>query len=130
MSDEAKVQPALTAEEWAAQDRRIGFHFGVHRLGGAVHLFVEDESYAYNNGTECSAADLHALAALALHGQEFGFTRRDVANELMTAARLEAEAECCRGTVLDDDKVSPLFARAVRHRSLAARIEALLPPAP
>lgn len=57
----------------------------------------------------------HASAAICLYGQPFGLTREDV--EL---ARTAAEAPD-QGYELSDDE-------SRRLRSLAARIEALLPP--
>ncbi len=54
------------------------------------------------------------LAALALAGEEFGFTREDVA--------------LLRGLALYDDSNAEVRSEYKRLESLAARIEALLPP--
>lgn len=82
------IGPALTAEEWAKS--------------GSVDV-VES---SYETGR-------HAMAALCLYGQEFGFTREDV--------------EWLRLMALDmADLRAPMNVKACNH--LADRIEALLPP--
>lgn len=95
------IRPALTPEEWARQvstgpDGSVEI---VVDFGGLVgpHRVVDDPKAR------------HALAALSLHGQPFGFTREDVAmlRSLASDAGLQAEP-------------------VILH--LAARIEALLPP--
>lgn len=117
MSEEMK--PALTPDEWErfAADRpslsvekfrdlfigRPTRNMSVRIRGDHVQLVEADEC--------------HALAALALHGQPFGFTHEDV-------YLLEDEARWYAERQLPDVK------QAAALRSLAARIAALLPPTP
>lgn len=105
MADE--VKPALAAEEWA-------------------NVCVEGECrndalWEMTRGWDPFDPDLrtvedlphHALAALALHGQPFGFTREDVAALQMA---------------IGYDPTTGHLSEALE--SLAARIAALLPPEP
>lgn len=81
-------KPALTAEEWARKPNTMDFH----------PLF-----------------DQHKIAAVALYGQPFGFTRRDV--EILRR---------CETILLDWEERDD---EAEKHvQELADRIEALLPP--
>jgi hypothetical protein len=101
MSD---IQPALTTEEWALYNsprRRIPV--GVKQRP-------------------------HAAAAIALHGQPFGFTQEDVRDER------NAENDCARLARQAQDGGDELerykfVGRQRRHKERADRIEALLPPA-
>ncbi|HXE84704.1 MAG TPA: hypothetical protein VN513_15365 [Gemmatimonadales bacterium] len=63
MSDET-VRPALTREQWAALviDPELGPQIPI--TDGSPSLMIPFQ-----------AGDYHGLAALALHGQPFGFTR-------------------------------------------------------
>ena len=102
MSDE--VKPALTPEEWASfpnwPERITAFGFG--------WATEEAEKPVY-------FPTRHGIAAANLHGQPFGFTLDDV--------------DTLRGMVDSDENplTAPLEANDFL-RSLAARIEALLPP--
>ena len=105
MSDET-VRPALTPEEWADEvvSRDVGTNFEMVEhveRGRAVHM----DGWV-------SGGDLHALAALCLHGQPFGFTREDVRLLHFVMMQFTPETDGW-----DDDLTS-----------LADRIEALLPP--
>lgn len=62
--------------------------------------------------TDRDGSGRHALAALALHGQPFGFTREDVAALWFVIQEREGLVGAPQHTL----------------RSLAERIEALLPP--
>lgn len=118
MSDE--ITPALSAEEWGAfqnDDPEVTcgkvWDDGCYVTLGPDGLGVE---YGAPDGAAygMSAERRHAIAALALHGQPFGFTREDV------------EVLRCAQSVLDtldgyDDE-------SIGCGSLAARIAALLPP--
>ena len=109
MSDQMK--PALTAEEWRRQ------------RGGPYHAFLVNFGRCscgvprvvnlYDPSVEPKQS--HKLAALALHGQPFGFTREDV--------------DWLRGQIDSDTnpETAPVEFNAFAA-SLAARIEALLPP--
>lgn len=70
MSDE--VKPALTPEEWAevTEDAKYFADAITESADNLATAFFEIKE----QGTR------HALAALALHGQPFGFTREDVRN--------------------------------------------------
>lgn len=98
------VQPALTPEEWARKELRYE-NWGEAFLAPDGDLGIR----GVNNTAIFEPPMQHALAALALHGQPFGFTREDV-RLLRTIA-----------------EVSDLIPRVA---SLADRIEALLPPTP
>lgn len=109
MSDE--VKPALTAEEWVGHPRYNGTEYHitgvtVELLDGNSRLAVNGDEYSWENQSR------HALAALALHGQPFGFSREDVRN---------------LGLLADDLRDFDRY--AYDHlKSLIARIRALLPP--
>lgn len=115
-----QVKPALTLEEWRLP--KVMFRPGRHDEGYGIELIATgDRKHFVNADTWAVVFDgswavalsnpvRHKLAALALHGQPFGFTREDVGflrglwRELALASDYEA----------------------VRH--IATRIEALLPP--
>lgn len=111
-----KLKPALTAEEW----RRLN-KSSIERLAwgnpgrtdpdfcGTPDPFrFADGGGEYSDSLYVRPERRHTLAALALHGQPFGFTREDV--------------EALRNLVAD------LHPNSEPFHSLAARIEALLPP--
>lgn len=101
-----KIKPAMPPEEWKAQlnrsseDRR------------RVLLHAKDEADADGYLT------IHGLAALALHGQPFGFTWEDV-DALRWAAGFAV------GTSVTTDYTRE---KSARLSYLADRIAALLPP--
>ena len=96
------IEPALTPEEWQEE-------LASPTLGQRI------ESAAGGASLDGFAGPLrHALAALALQGQPYGFTRED-------ADGLRALAESLLRNLGDKVPVAPLL-------SLADRIEALLPP--
>lgn len=112
-----KVTPALTPEEWATKTRNGSdpAYFPVRTIKLAEYSDAEGVWNSLTLKGQGGAVlvnhpDLHALAALALHGQPFGFTREDVSDLLWI-----------RGTHPDIDL-------GERMTSLANRIEALLPP--
>ena len=92
------IKPALSEEEWAK------FHRSVTDCmdDTAMHLCIENMASIQKNA--------HAMAAAALHGQPFGFTREDVA---LLRAYADWDLGGRNSTDFDD---------------LADRIEALLPP--
>lgn len=116
-------KPALTAEEWKVglvvfkpkqqYDEGVGFEFYTNpswvAYGKADFLWVYNGSWAVMLQDETR----HKIAAVALCGQEFGFTREDVA--LLREGLAYEQADYLPETI-------PLF------NSLAARIQALLPP--
>ena len=106
MSD--AITPALSAEEWETlcTDRKSN---DTIRLSDSTGGIVVDDGV---EGGYVVKEDRHALAALALHGQPFGFTRADIAAiEDVLVAR---DSHSCHDS-------GPLY-------DLAARIAALLPP--
>lgn len=98
----SEIKPALTPEGWAEADR-CGLPFVSDGASVAVGLTDDDGD------------SLHATAALALHGQPFGFTWEDV-----DALHLELAEEWSGDT-------GEAFPHVARLRSLADRIAALLP---
>lgn len=111
-----KVGPALAASEWKERRAsRPGEDDGVHVV---VAPYVEDRHRGLVVSAHYSNASVHddlrhALAALCLHDQPFGFTWEDV-----DALR---EALSCSGTVSSPDDLP-------RAETTVDRIEALLPP--
>ena len=111
------MKPALTPDEWGrvtAPGVRRGMSVlsvsrvvsDTGRTGIDVFTIGHDNPHivsGFVGGTR------HAIAALALHGQPFGFTREDI-SELYKWAKLDGDHPFGK---LDN---------------LAARIEALLPP--
>jgi hypothetical protein len=96
---EPTIQPALTAEEWAK---------------GAPGVYGWDDGGVFIDWRDGEQQDVerpHAVAAALLHGQPFGFTRKD-ADVVRDAAIV-----CSDGAAL-----------SAWLNGLAARIEALLPP--
>ena len=110
MSDQPDdIHPALSPEQWSS----------VLAQSGQVRAMF-DGALA---GTPFSP---HAIAALLLLGEPFGFAQQDVTDELEVAAFCEAMAQELERT---GDERSALFqSLAPRHRSRARRIAALLPP--
>lgn len=103
------ITPALTPGEWA----------GV--LANREHLTAIREQFL---DTPFSA---HALAALLIYDEPFGFTQQDVEDEVQVAAYCAAmSAELAR----TGQEVSAATFRLLgeRHAERAAKIAALLPP--
>ena len=112
------IRPALTPEEWAAKmvwldGAAAGCSIAVEPDGYVV--VTNDDYYA---GWTGYLTRRQAVAALCLHGQPYGFTREDV--ERIRRAVSRAVAEWNTNDILDDEDRALL--------SVAARIEALLPP--
>lgn len=110
MSD--TIEPALTAEEWADNTSARSDWFVTPYHDTPFMSWFES-----NHGSYLEVSQ-HALAALALHEQPFGFTREDVALLLSLAHGNPPEFG---RSYLEDGEDAQL-------RSLAARIAALLPP--
>lgn len=118
------MQNALTREEWqrggrdGARQGRDDERLGVHLDRGTVVLSEPDSAHCQDLPYVAVPDRLrHALAALALHDQPFGFTHEDVATLEATALEMDARFHSEHPEV-------------VRLHSLAARIAALLPQAP
>jgi hypothetical protein len=98
-----KLKPALTPEEWmeyAPLDRTLAHHA---------------PAVAHHNA--------YGAAALALHGQPYGFTWDDYYELLDNAYQVEQDCGCPYELLLPEQK-----RQVDALRSLAARIAALLPP--
>lgn len=106
----SEIKPALTAEEWASREYRSGESTDVRFFEyEGRELMCIDAGCDYDDYTAVLEPEhRHAVAALALYGQPFGFTRED--------AELLRDLE----DAPDDQR---LAVSAVR-----AKIEALLPP--
>jgi hypothetical protein len=103
------ITPALTAAEWA------GILANRERLDALREEFLD---------TPFSG---HALAALLLYGEPYGFSAQDVEDETEVAVycdRMAAEHEAA-----GNGGVAATFRQlAERHRVRATKIAALLPP--
>jgi hypothetical protein len=117
MSD--AIPPALTPEEWATPPDPAWPHHALTsttyalRPGLTVSLWSDGDLLVEGkDDTSISVVESarHALAALALHGQPFGFTHADVGN-----LRMAAE-------LVGSTRASALLL------DLAERLAALLPP--
>ena len=100
------IKPALTPEGWASMGLLIGGRGAARLHRDGLHV---DQMSLFG-------PEKHAIAALALHDQPFGFTWRDV--DLLHAVIATVGA----WDVEKQDYVEPEF------DSLAKRIAALLPP--
>ncbi len=112
------AEPALTPEQWAA--RECPAPGGLVLCGDSPDA-VTIESVGMAATVSVRREGLHALTALALHGQSFGFTHRDV-----TALRIAA-----RDAFRAAGDVGPMhagFELGTDLTSIADRIAALLPP--
>lgn len=126
------VKPALTPEEWARLNRESVTRLAWGNPGTSDPDFCGtpdpfsfvDGMGEYSNSLAVRPERRHALAALALHGQPFGFSREDV-------ARLRAiQFDSTWGAFTEDSALEfPTLDEASQWAdTLAARIEALLPP--
>ena len=103
------ITPALTRAEWA----------GV--LANREHLTAIREQFL---DTPFSG---HALAALLLFEEAFGFSKQDVDDEVQVAAYCAAMAE--EHALAGQTATATTFRLlGERHRERAAKIAALLPP--
>tara|TARA_Y100000310_G_scaffold219808_1_gene221245 strand:+ start:8817 stop:9161 length:345 start_codon:yes stop_codon:yes gene_type:complete len=108
------IEPALTAEEWAKVEVRDG-----QTVMGVPDDYELPEEV--NEAFEILVAhgvEARRIAALCLHEQPFGFTREDV-----TTLRQAEVVEFFDAGGIDIDPDA-----ALTLKSLADRIEALLPP--
>jgi hypothetical protein len=72
-----KIEPALSSQEWAEPYPVVRDDVTMQvkmRGDGTCRIYIEKFSSPVDE-----ERSLHAIAALALHGQEYGFTREDVA---------------------------------------------------
>lgn len=109
-----KIEPALTPEEW----ERVPIAPPVSLFPPGVCDLIDVQMGGVAGGEEIKR-DLgaHALAALALHGQPFGFTWEDV--DVLRRVSHAYDLAIGRGVF---DEIT------ARHSSVADRIASLLPP--
>lgn len=116
---ETRRAPALTAEEWRDEicDRPSGVVDSWSRVGVSHSvpggLYVEELQPDYCAAVHVDPRARHALAALALYGQPFGFTHGDL-DVIQSGVLALREANC------------PLCAEELEK--VADRLRALLPP--
>jgi hypothetical protein len=114
MSDE--IRPALSAEQWAAREWETALYDEDGYQRDEMSVSLDDTILEVNGSPVFYEPHRHPLAALALHGMPFGFTREDVVH-------LEA---------IDDRLGQEWGGHPHPHtpflRGLLARIAALLPP--
>jgi hypothetical protein len=106
-----KIEPALTAEEWS----------GAIGSGGTVVLPASGKLEMQGDRATCECCGCfdvarYAVAALALYGQPFGFTRED-ASRIRGAAEFAVEMSGGRANA----------GAVAKLHNIADRIEALLP---
>jgi hypothetical protein len=119
------VQPALTPEEWKAPNvirgsTRAGLSKGQREQ---QELIIDNPSRPGSVSFHSDPQERHALAALALYGQTFGFTREDV--EML---REEADDVVKEAFEAGERVAASRNPRALSILALADRISALLPP--
>jgi hypothetical protein len=126
--DPGNVRPALTPAEWAegsARGRGCDSDQEFHRHSDGDLSMMEDGAVAAIIG---DPATMHALAALALDGQPFGFTWGEVTillNEARVLQMVTLPLVRSRG---DAEHEALLEAKVAGLKSIASRIAALLPP--
>lgn len=145
MSDSEPITPALTPEEWGVAgkyapepphiDRRSAWGAMLDADGVSIGSTFDN---AKGRHAPLRDGERHALAALCLYGQRFGFTPEDVAELQDLAKSWEEEAamsdEYAKGTAWRSEdwgiwgkNAESCRARAAKARSIASRIAALLP---
>lgn len=136
-----QIAPALTPEEWnpachwSATAFIVGRYSPDRGMGprenvGGFEIRVNAEGARAKAGpraiAEFSDHDAHAIAALALYGQPFGFTRETVI-AMTSAAYFLENSEGSLATKWPAD-ANPWHALAADLRREAEKIAALLPP--
>lgn len=112
------MKPALTAEEWAP----VGMKCRIEPMGNDH----KRGWYVIDGVAIFEYIEQHALAALALYNQPYGFTQEDV--KALRAGRTIQEDNSYSGNRYDEDKWAAISGFLERFDSLADRIEALLRP--
>ena len=110
MSDPSDdIRPALAPEQWSS-----------------VLAQSDDVRSMFESALAGTPFSPHAIAALLLLGEPFGFAQQDVTDELEVAAFCDAMAGELERS--GDERATLFRSLAPRHRSRARRIAALLPP--
>ena len=108
MADE--ITPALSAAEWSGV---------LTQVDGLTHLREQFGKLPFS---------VHAIAALLLYEQPFGFSHEDVRDEREVSEYCAVMAAQHRAS--NDEATAAKFAMlGERHRERAEKIAALLPPA-
>ena len=123
------MRPALTEAEW--RNRAFRREGGATYHADHVALTADGETLRIASESDgelvlVAGPDRHALAALALLDQPFGFTAQDVEDEREVAEYCEAMA---RQLAEADNETTAATFRSLgeRHRARATKIAALLP---
>ena len=106
----SEIAPALSAAEWAGV---------LAQQDGLTHLREQFGALPFS---------AHAIAALLLYEQPFGFTRQDVQDEDEVSEYCAVMARHHRETG-DQTTAAKFELLGGRHHERAAKIAALLPPA-
>ena len=106
----SEIAPALSAAEWAGV---------LAQHDGLAHLREQFGSLPFST---------HAIAALLLYDQPFGFTQQDVQDENEVSEYCAVMARHHRETG-DAATAAKFELLGARHRERAAKLAALLPPA-
>jgi hypothetical protein len=106
----SEIAPALSAAEWAGV---------LAQHDGLAHLREQFGSLPFST---------HAIAALLLYDQPFGFTQQDVQDENEVSEYCAVMARHHRETG-DAATAAKFELLGGRHRERAAKLAALLPPA-
>jgi hypothetical protein len=143
VADETTIRPALTDEEWAKRGKKdgVGGYVAIHE-GGYVVGVGDDSGDMATVGSHLR----HALAALALYNQPFGFTQEglDALERCATYALID-EGVCpvCRAETTGCKPSNPPILLPCGHRPRLgapnaddaidalreiAKLAALLPP--
>lgn len=122
---ETTAPPALTPAEWRTEtamirDEETPQGYGFIQGGECFHIRTEER------GVFLSSEKRHALAALCLHGQPFGFTQQDVQRLREKVDHAEADQENM-ALAEDEAQEAEAMSEAAWLRSLASRLAALLP---
>lgn len=111
----SEIKPALSKEEW--DDALKQWETGPVQMDELLGLTAHAQS---------TRSQQHGAAALALYGQPFGFTREDIKALRVAAEAADQDAYYFADLAPEGDGVWE--GAASIYRSLANRIESLLPP--
>lgn len=109
-SQRPELEPALTADEWR----------GV--------LSQADKLGEVKAGFSQGPFTTHALSAILLYAEPYGFTQQDVTDETDVAAYC-AKMAADHASLGDEATAETFRTLGERHQERAAKIAALLPPA-
>ncbi len=130
MSGDYTVQPALDGPEWEAKAAWLGAATRLHATTNGISHILQLENDDYYAGFTEYIERTHAVAALALYGQKFGFTREDAVDVLMAANLAADVAKWIELGWLKPHEglVANMREHEIRLSLISAKISALLPP--